>query len=254
MYQKQTPLLSSFAFPFRNLIAHRSELTDNHRWSFSFTKLGLLRSFSVRWESFRVYFSFLILFSSLGYFIIVESSILSPSTLFASILSDTIRYHGFPCSLPRYSSHPVTPLPLSLQSYRFHLSSTSDPFLSWPQQLYRAMFGIPVRASQDSFNEFGTTMYAWLGHTSHASRLFAPCLFQALSRNWMALVAVHSMCVTQARPSVSFKKVSLADLTFFGPWTNPFRLSSNPFGPAQSYLQPLGPLAADLMESRCCTS
>ena len=113
MYQKQTPLLSSFAFPFRNLIAHRSELTDNHRWSFSFTKLGLLRSFSVRWESFWVYFSFLISFSSLRYFIIVESSILSPSTLFASILSDTIRCYGFPRSLPRYSSHPITPLPLS---------------------------------------------------------------------------------------------------------------------------------------------
>ena len=107
MYQKQTPLLSSFAFPFRNLIAHRSELTDNHRWSFSFTKLGLLRSFSVRWESFRVYFSFLISFSSLRYFIIVESSILSPSTLFASILFDTVRCHGFPRFLPRYSSHSV---------------------------------------------------------------------------------------------------------------------------------------------------
>ena len=51
-------------------------------------------------------------------------------------------------------------LSLSLQSYRFHLSSTYDPFLSWPQQLYRAMFGIPVHARQDSFNEFGTTMYA----------------------------------------------------------------------------------------------
>ena len=113
MYQKQTPLLSSFAFPFRNLIAHRSELTDNHRWSFSFTKLGLLRSFSVRWESFRVYFSFLISFSDLGYFIIAESSVLSPSTLFASHLSDTIRCHCFPRCLPRYSSHPVTPLPLS---------------------------------------------------------------------------------------------------------------------------------------------
>ena len=108
-------------------------------------------------------------------------------------------------------------LSLSLQSYRFHLSSTSDPFLSWPQQLYRAMFGIPVRARQDSFNEFGTTMYACLGRTSHASQLFAPCLFRALSRNRMALIAVHSMRVTQARPSVSFKKVTLADLIFFGP-------------------------------------
>ena len=83
----------------------------------------------------------------------------------------------------------------------------------WQALLPRRRPAIPSRARRMCESRACHLTYT----RSHTSQLFALCLFRALSRNRMVVVAVHNTRATQARPSVSFKKVTLADLIFFSP-------------------------------------